>query len=219
MNNTPKFHELMRAKLMKYGGVAYIPPDSGSFPAIEEAISMMHGIGAIPTLTWLDGTNSGESDMTALCGLLESKGVAAMNIIPDRNWNIKNPEEKAIKVKKLGEAVEAARAHNFPIAVGTEMNKAGLPFVDNFQAPELQPYVNDFIKGAHFLYGVTMLSRHAGFGFYSEAANAAFGDDRKAKNAFFEQIGSRPIPDAEKIAKLNQQAGKLEPGKIVEIMQ
>lgn len=218
MNDTPKFHEKMRSKLMKYGGVAYVVPDSGSFPSIEETISMILGIDALPTITWLDGVNPGESDMMAFLDLLEPKGVVAMNIIPDRNWNIKDTEEKKLKVAKLGEAVEAARAHNFPIIVGTEMNKAGLPFVDNFQAPELKPYVEDFLRGAAFLYGHTLLARHADFGFFSDGAKAAFGDDRKAKNDFFEKAGSFPIPDESKIEKLKADAGKLEPGKILEIL-
>ncbi|MCE5198559.1 MAG: hypothetical protein ABFD54_02040 [Armatimonadota bacterium] len=155
LGNTPKLHDTMRSKLMKFGGVGYVKPDAGSFPSIEEAVSMMQGMGAIPTATWLDATNPGEEDSTALVALMQSKGVGALNIIPDRNWNIKNQEEKALKVKKLGEIVAACRAADLPIIVGTEMNKAGLPFVDNFAAPELVPFVDDFVAGAEYVYKYT----------------------------------------------------------------
>jgi len=30
-----------------------------------------------------------------------AKGAAALNIIPDRNWNIKDPEARETKVRKL----------------------------------------------------------------------------------------------------------------------
>jgi hypothetical protein len=188
--DTPKFHDKMRAKLMKYGGVGYIAPESGSFPAIEDAVRMIHGMGAIPTATWLDGTNPGEEDATAYLELLISKGVRAANIIPDRNWNIKDPEQKALKTRKLKEFIEACRHFNMPVIAGTEMNKAGLPFVDNFSAPELAPYADDFMTGARCIYGHTALARYASFGYLSEESMAAFGEDWKARNSFFAKAGA-----------------------------
>ena len=187
---TPKFHEKMRAKLMKFGGVGYIPPTSGSFPSIEDAIKMMLGMDALPMATWLDGTNPGEENAAEWLSLLRSKGCVAMNIIPDRNWNIKNPDEKALKTRKLREVVEAARAFDMPICVGTEMNKAGLPFVDDFRAPELQPFVNDFLDGARCLYGITLVARKTGLTYFSPEVEDKFNGDIKAKNAWFTRIGS-----------------------------
>ncbi len=188
---TPKFHEKMRAKLMKFGGVGYVAPTSSSFPSIEDAVTMMQGMDALPMATWLDGTNDGEANAVEWLDLLRSKGCVSMNIIPDRNWNIKNPDEKALKVRKLAEVVEAARSFNMPICVGTEMNKAGLPFVDDFSAPELQPYAKDFVDGARCLYGHTVLARYADFGYSSQKAEAMFGGNTAAKNAFFIQVGSQ----------------------------
>lgn len=193
--DTPaKFHEILRSKLMKFGGVGYVTPDSKSFPLLEDAISMIQGMGAFPMIAWLDGTNPGEESADEFLELLISKGVASLNIIPDRNWNIKNPDEKALKVKKLDEIVKATRRLNLPISVGTEMNKAGLPFVDNFNAPELQPYINDFINGAWCLYGHTILARYADFGYFSDGANAMFGNDIAAKNAFYTKLGKAGLP-------------------------
>lgn len=187
--DTPKFHEKIRGKLMKFGGVGYVAPTLHTFPSVELVIEMAQAMEALPTATWLDGTNPGESDMTAMLDLLASKGVVAMNIVPDRNWNIKDPDEKRVKVENLGKAVAAAKELAFPICVGTEMNKGGLPFVDNFAAPELAPYVEDFIEGAYFFWGHTLLARNAGIGFASEWARHHFGNDRVKKNEFYTKIG------------------------------
>lgn len=194
LRSTPKFHEKMRAKLMKHGGVGYVAPTPETFPAIELTIEMMREMEALPTATWLDGTSSGESDMPVMLRILESKGVVALNIIPDRNWNIRAPEEKRTKVENLQKVVLAARHIGFPLCVGTEMNKAGLPFVDDFNAPELQPYVGDFMDGAHFFWGHTFLSRVAGIGFASEWASAHFGTDRRKKNEFYTKVGRGVTP-------------------------
>ncbi|MHB1457268.1 MAG: hypothetical protein ACYC0V_10175 [Armatimonadota bacterium] len=201
--DTPaKFHEILRSKLMKFGGVGYIAPNSGSFPSLDDAISMIQGMSAFPMITWLDGTNPGEENADDFLNLMISKGVGSINIIPDRNWNLKNQDEKALKVKKLDEIVKASKSLNLPISVGTEMNKAGLPFVDNFNAPELMPYVKDFVEGAWCIYGHTILARYADFGYFSEGANSMFGDDITAKNAFFTKIGKAglPIPQTKSVS-------------------
>lgn len=204
--DTAKFHEKVRGKLMKFGGVGYVPPDSGSFPSIEDAVQMIRGMDALPMIAWLDGTNAGESDTAVFLELLHSKGVVALNIIPDRNWNIKDPGEKALKTAKLREVVEAARELDMPVSVGTEMNKAGLPFVDDFAAPELLPYVRDFVEGARCLCGHTLLARHADFGYFSEGSMAAFGDDAGARNRFFAEIGRMTLPQQDVRCRLRGMA-------------
>lgn len=214
MDDTPRFHEKMRARLMKFGGIGYVAPNSDSFPSIENAIKMMLGMESLPTATWLDGTNPGEADSSAFLGLLASKGVVALNIIPDRNWNIKNAEEKAVKTRKLAEIIAEARQLEMPIAVGTEMNKAGLPFVDDFSAAELRPYIQDFIDGARCLYGHTLLARYADFGWFSKAADSAFGGDTRAKRLFYTKVGvSRPT--AEIRERLRSLRGNADPGDIL----
>jgi len=216
MSDTAEFHEKMRSSLIKFGGVGYVPPASGSFPTLEEAVRMIRSIGALPVTTWLDGTSEGEQDMTANLELFVSKGVVGMNIIPDRNWNIKNAEEKAPKLAKLQEAVAAARAFDLPLSVGTEMNRPGQPFVDNFAAPELADYVDEFVRGAQFYYGHSLLARWADFGYFSEGAEAAFGDDRRAKNRFFADVGASARPDRELYERLRERAGSWEPHGLAE---
>lgn len=205
LGDTPALHEKMRSKLMKFGGVGYVPPSPETFPDVSRVIEMTQGMDALPTMTWLDGTNPGESDMPALLGMLAAKGTAVLNIVPDRNWNIRNPEEKAVKAANLAKAIGAARDLQMPLCVGTELNKLGLPFVDDFSAAELQPYVADFLDGAYFLWGHTVLARHAGTGWASEWATAQFGDDRAARNAFYSKIGRLVEPTApmDKIAGID----------------
>lgn len=217
--DTPKFHERMRSKLMKFGGVGYVAPTPETFPEIELTIEMMHEMEALPTIAWLDGTNSGEADMPALLDLLASKGVVAMNIVPDRNWNIKDPEEKRIKVENLGKAVQAANEIDFPLCVGTEMNKGGLPFVDDFAAPELQPYVADFINGAHFFWGHTFLARSADIGYASGWTNAHFGGDRRKKNEFYSKVGrlADPVKSRARVEWLNLRSSS--PSDIIRALQ
>lgn len=197
-----RLQENIRAKLMKYGGVAYVQPEGGSFPTLESVIDMAKDIGAIPCATWLDGTNPGEEDMNAMFALLVSKGVAAANVIPDRNWNLADPDEKALKLKRLDEMVQAARRHHLPLSAGTELNKAGLPFVDNFRAPELQPYIQDFLDGAHFFRGHTLLARAADYGYFSAPVEEAFGAARARRNKFFTLVGRLPMLEPERLARI-----------------
>jgi len=219
MADRPKFHERLRTKLVKFGSAGYVQPESGSFPSIDEFVKLACSIGAVPNTAWLDGTSEGERDVTANLEFMMSKGVSAINIIPERNWNIADLEEKSLKLKKLREVVEAARAFGLPISVGTEMNQPGQPFVDDFSAPELADFVDDFIDGAHFFYGHTLLSRYADFCFYSDVARAAFGDKTKEKIMFFTKVGTLAKPGRRLYDKLREQAGLLEPGKIIEILE
>ena len=134
--------------------------------------------------------------MDQMLDLLLSKGVPMANIIPDRNWNIKDPAEKELKLRKLDEMVKACRKHGFPIIVGTEMNKLGLPFVDNFLTPELQPYIQDFMDGAHFLWGHTLLSRYADYGYFSAQVEDAYGKAKAAEEQVLHARGAVADPAA-----------------------
>jgi hypothetical protein len=194
--------KLMRYRLMKHGGVGYVPPAEGSFPVIDDVLQMVVDCGALPNGGWLDGTNDGEEDARALFELWRDKGMPMVTIVPDRNWNLKDPEEKALKVAKLREAVEMARSLEMPLIAGTEMNAEGQKFIDTYAAPELQPYVRDFLDGAHFGWGHTLLRMTAGAGALGPWAEAHFGEDRARRNEFFRRIGAAPYPGEEAFARL-----------------
>jgi len=218
MEDTPSFYDVVRSKLMKFGGVGYTAPDPASFPSLEEFVALGRRLGAVPTTTWLDGTNEGERDMEANLELFTHKGAAALNIIPDRNWNIKDPDEKTVKTAKLREAVAAARGFDLPISIGTEMNKIGQPFADDFSAPELTDYVEDFIRGAWFFYGHTVLARLKGWGFGSSWADAFFGEDRHAANRFYEEVGRAAQPSRLILDMIAALPDGAEPADVIRIL-
>ena len=194
--DTAKFRTAIRSKLMKRGGPGYQQPDETTFPPIREVIEMVVACDALPCSTWLDGTRDGEEDADAMCDWFLAMGCPAMNIVPDRNWNLADADEKALKVRKLGEIVAAARQRHLILSVGTEMNNYGQKFVDSFDAPELAPYAADFRDGATILYGHTVLQRACGKGYLSEWAKATFGGDRAKANAFYLEAGRRAFPPA-----------------------
>jgi hypothetical protein len=196
------FLDPIRSKLMKRGGVGYAEPDPSSFPTLDALIELARSIGALPTYAFLDGTEAGESDMNELLTYMCERGVAALNIIPDRNWNLKDPEAKRLKIENLRQAVEAANRLNLPICVGTEMNKAGQPFVDDFDAPELGLYVDDFRAGGRAIWGHTLLARALAFGWGSAAAQDAVGRNRRAQFDFYREVGSRFAPGLETLEKV-----------------
>jgi hypothetical protein len=200
--DTAAFRGAIRKALMKKGGPGYKQPDETTFPPIRDVVQMVRACQAIPCSTWLDGTRDGEENADALCDWFLDLGVPAMNIIPDRNWNLADPEEKALKTRKLADIVAAARKRHLILSVGTEMNKSGQRLVDDFDAPELEPYAADFCDGAYILYGHTILDRAGGKGYLSDWAENVFGGDRADANAFYLEVGRRAAPPADARAAL-----------------
>ncbi len=212
----PVLHNLIRSVLMKQGGVGYVQPDYRSFPSVEEVNALVVACGALPCATWLDGTSAGEQDEEELLRLLIDKGVVALNIVPDRNWNIADPEARQVKVRNLYAVVELATALDLPLNVGTEMNKAGLKLVDDFEAPELAPVRQAFLDGAMFIYGHTVAQRALGIGYQSAWAQAEL-PTRAERNAFYTALGRRVPPGRAGLERLRQ-IGVGSPGEIVEGM-
>ncbi|MEJ5197404.1 MAG: hypothetical protein WHX53_00630 [Anaerolineae bacterium] len=188
-----RFSNLVRSKLMKKGGVGYVVPTPASFPTVEEYHSFILACGALPTATWLDGTSAGEQAIEELMELLIGQGVVALNIIPDRNWNIADPDVRALKVRKLHEIVALADRLDLPINVGTEMNAPGNKLVDDFDVPEMAPLRQAFLDGAHFIYGHTIMQRALGLGYQSEWARRHL-PTRRERNTFYREVGYRAAP-------------------------
>jgi hypothetical protein len=205
-----KLQNLIRSKTMKRGGVGYVQPGKGSFPLMADMNRFVLESGAIPTLTWLDGTTEGEKCIEELFSVGASSGAAALNIIPDRNYT---PGVKDQKVKNLYEVVALAEKHHFPILVGTEMNAPGNKFVDAFATAELAPLLPVFLRGAHILYAHSVLQGEAGLGYLSAWAAKSFSTVA-AKNDFFEKLGRELDPGKEQLLKgLTQEAT---PGQVTE---
>ena len=209
-----KFTNTLRAKLMKGGGVGYTQPGPGTFPALEDVNRMIVGCGALPCATWLDGNSAGEQAEEELLGLLIDKGAATLNIVPDRNWNIPNPEKRRCMVQNLYEVVALAGKLDLPLNVGTEMNAPGQKLVDDFEAPELAPVRQAFLDGADFIYGHTILQRALGLGYQSEWARVHF-PARRERNAFYTQAGCLTPPGRAGMARLKQLTSDLSPVEIL----
>ena len=191
MADRPRLEEVVRARLVKRGGLAYEPPSVDAFPPVDDFIAWVLSCDAIPTIGWLDGTSDGESDSRGMFECLKARGAAALNIVPDRNWNIADPATRDLKVGKLREAVETAEAMHLPINIGTEMNKSGLPFVDDLAGEVLAEFRESFLRGTRIMVGQSILARYAGVPYCSSAAAAAF-KDTPAKNACFAAVGALP---------------------------
>lgn len=188
-----KFSNLLRTRLMKKGGVGYVQPSAHSFPTVGEFHQLIVACGAVPCATWLDGMSDGEQAIEELLALLVGKGAAALNIIPDRNWNVPDPELRYAKVKKLQEIVRLAGELDLPLNVGTEMNSPGNRLADDFSVPVMAPLTGAFFAGAYFIYGHTVMQRVRGLGYQSEWARTHL-PTRRARNAFYQTVGRRGDP-------------------------
>jgi hypothetical protein len=192
MAETEVFQNLLRKKLIKRGGAGYIQPTGETFPMIDDFYQLIFACQAIPCAAWLDGTSPGEQAIEKFLDFLIHKGTAAINIIPDRNWNLQDPEEKLTKLGNLNHVIKVASDFDLPVLIGTEMNSYGQKLVDDLNVPELAPHRKQFLKGADFIYGHTQMQKRFGMGYQSSWASTSF-KDRKTKNEFFTSVG-RLIP-------------------------
>ncbi len=128
------------------------------------------------------------------------KGAVALNIVPDRNWDIADPEVKAVKVQNLYDVVALAQELDLPLNMGTEMNSPGQKLMDDFDAPELAPVRQAFLDGAYFIYGHTIMQRKLGMGYQSEWASQM--TTRRERNEFYTAVGKAVPPGAPGTAML-----------------
>jgi hypothetical protein len=210
-----KFPNTLRARLMKRGGVGYAQPGADAFPSLDKVNRLILACGALPCATWLDGASAGEQAEEELLGLLISKGAVALNIIPDRNWNLTDPEKRRAMVQNLYDVVVLAGKLDLPLNIGTEMNAPGQKLVDDFEAPELAPVRQAFLDGADFIYGHTVLQRAASLGYQSEWARA-YLPSRRERNAFFTQAGRRVAPGRAGMTRLKSLTSDLSPVEVMD---
>jgi hypothetical protein len=183
--------------------VGYVQAGPESFPTVDEFHQFIEACGALPCAAWLDGLSAGEQAIEELLELLIDKGVVAFNIVPDRNWNIADPEMKKVKVQKLYEVVELAQKLDLPLNIGTEMNAFGQRMVDDFSAPELAPVREAFLEGAYFIYGHTVAQRAWGKGYQSQWARETL-PGRRRRNAFYTALGKQATPGPKTLANLQK---------------
>lgn len=206
---TPVLEEAVRSKLAKRGGLGYVQPSESTFPPVDDFVAWVLSCRAIPMITWLDGTNEGEQDPRALLECLAAKGCAALNIIPDRNWNYQDPAVKAQKVANLEAVVQVADEMGLPINIGTEMNKAGLPFTDDLSGEVLSHFRDSFTQGAQVMVGHTILLRYADTSYVDDDGTV------EERNSFFAQVGALPALTAPGAARLQSKG----PERALEIVR
>ena len=193
---------LIRAKTMKKGGAGYVQPGRDTFPLMADMNRFALQSGAIPTAAWLDGTSDGEKCMDELLRVSMSSGVAAFNIIPDRNYTPGKPDRK---LQNLYDVVKLADGLHLPVIIGTELNSAGNKFVDRFDTDEIKPLIPVFRKGWQIVHGHAVLQRAAGLGYCSDWTRKNFADDA-GKNIFYGAIGLHARPSLEpKLAGIGPQ--------------
>jgi hypothetical protein len=137
-----------------------------------------------------------------------------MNIVPDRNWNIPDPDVRRLKVQNLYDVVQLAQELALPLNVGTEMNSFGQKLVDGFDTPELAPVRQAFMDGAHFIYGHTILQRALGLGYQSQWAGAHL-QSRRERNEFYTRVGCLVLPGNVGMAQLRSLDAARSPADIL----
>lgn len=215
LDDGPTMQGLIRSKTMKSGGVGYVQPDGADFPRMEQVNQFAIDAGGFPMHTWLDGLSAGEQAIEELLDLAMGKGAAAINIIPDRNWNLSDPAVKAQKVEELHKVVRIANERHLPVMVGTELNAYGQPFVDNFDVPEMAPLFDTFQQGAFILHAHTVLQSVGGMGYLSPWAKQHFPAAAE-RNAYFARFGEEVLyPDVVASAQVDDTLG---PDRVLEIL-
>jgi hypothetical protein len=206
-----EFLNALRNKTMKRGGIGYVQPDKGAFPEMRDLDRFSLAAGAMPTMTWLDGTSEGEQALDELVSVAIDSGVVAFNVIPDRNYT-PGLGESDLKFKNLKHALALADSRGLPIVCGTEMNSPGQKFADDFKTKELSRFVPLFLKGAYIVYAHSVLQRQCGLGYTSQWAKENFASV-KGKNEFFRTLGELLEPTSEEMLTGSNEKSK--PGQIL----
>ncbi|MHB1318124.1 MAG: hypothetical protein ACYCYF_05845 [Anaerolineae bacterium] len=197
IGDTPFPHDAIRSRLMKQGGPGYIAPGPDSFPPLETVIAATKACGGLPCYAFVDGTSSGEQNMAALLEDLIERGIVALVVIPDRNWNVPDETRSQDLVRRLHATLDVASELHLPVFIGTEMNKPGQLLVDDLSVPALTGHAGQFREGADMLYAHTALARGHGLGFQSQWAQAEL-PSRRERAGLYTALGRllRPHDDS-----------------------
>ena len=214
---SPALQNSVRSRLMKKGGAGYVQPDAGAFPPVEKINALTVMCGGLPCAAWLDGTTNGEQRYAELLALLVAKGAVALNIVPDRNWNISDPAQARLKQENLHAVVALAREMDLPLNIGTEMNSFGQPTVDDFDAAPMAPLRQTFMDGAYFIYGHTVLARHLAMGYQSAWAVDQL-PTRAQRNVFYAAVGRAVSPGAAGSDLLANVHGDMAPDEVLRLL-
>ena len=90
ISDNAKLENIIRGKLLKAGGAAYVEEDPSAFLALDQVINIINDAGGIPCYPVLLDDAKGnftefESDLESLYKRLKSWGVSSVELIPGRN--------------------------------------------------------------------------------------------------------------------------------------
>jgi hypothetical protein len=101
-----------------------------------------------------------------------------------------------------------------PLNVGTEMNSLGQPMMDDYDAPVFAPVRQQFLDGAHCIYGHTVMARALGLGYQSGWAKSWL-PSRRARRDFYTQVGRRVPPGRAGVLGLSQLEPTMSPADVL----
>jgi len=168
-----RFQDLLRRKLLKAGGPAYVEELPDAFTGLERMVSLFRKYGAIPTYPVLGNpVTERERDLESLFDELERNGIFAVEVIPHRNTR-----------ERLQEILTVADHRGFPVYSGTEHNtKIAMPLLDALSADP--DFFFLFRRGAELLLGHQFLSKYAGMGYLNPEGRLSI-EDREIAMSFF----------------------------------
>ena len=148
------YQNMLRAKLVKAGGPAYVEESPEAFVSWQRMISMYLEFGAIPSYPVLGNpVVELEEDIDGLFCEIERHGMYAIEVIPHRNEH-----------DRLAAILDAAAGRNCPVFNGTEHNtKTPMPLLDRWSGSD--EFIGQFERGADVLIGHQVLGGYAGFGY------------------------------------------------------
>ncbi len=193
----------IRSKTMKQGGVGYVKPGPESFPELDEMNDFTLQCGGLPSLAWLNGLSAGERDVERLLDVHQKHNSAVLNIVPDRNWNVADPEKQRKLAAELDRVIEAALRRGMLVCAGTELNAPGMKFVDDFDNEFLAKHLKTFADGAAAVYAHSLMQKH-NRGLLSSWAKKRF-NSLSSRNEFYSRIGREIRPS--NINKLESMIG------------
>jgi predicted metal-dependent phosphoesterase TrpH len=178
-----KLQNLIRNRLLKAGGPAFVEEPSKAFPSIERIVQLFRGYGSIPTYPILGNPiTEKEISLDALFHELEQFKIFAVEVIPRRNTK-----------KRLDTIFKIAKKYGLPIFNGTEHNtKTPSSLLDKFSSNST--YLHTFKRGANLLLGHSFLSINTGEGYINLDGELTFQDREKGID-FFSFIGKITWPN------------------------
>ncbi len=137
INNAASLENEIRGKLLKSGGVAFVPENPKAFLSIDQVIQIILNAGGIPCYpTLLDDKNGNyteyEEDPEKLYKELTAKNIYSLELIPTRNY-FDNLKKFVRFFRKKGFVISFGTEHNTPDLIPLKVATRDLPLDDELR--------------------------------------------------------------------------------------